>query len=197
MAYLLLQGKPEVSKSRLSSILSLDQRIGLMKFGIANMVTMVGLDDLLILAEDASASELGTAFGVRTIVQSDPDVNNSLDQMLERETLHTYGFVTIVSNDLPFLDNIDLLPTMKDTNEVQITPDQHLRGTNMLRLSTRSPFRFHYGVDSFSKHLAEARSRELKLRVLGNPMAFDIDTPEDFELARELFPTSSLWGGTP
>jgi len=89
----------------------------------------------------------------------------------------------VVPTDLCRLGNIDPYLGTHPTRPL-ITPDQRLDGTSLLRVPLDPLPRFHYGPHSFAKHL-KAYSPAIDVR--GIPTAMDIDTPDDWTLAMEVF----------
>jgi len=185
IAYLALQGSPHLSKSRLGTVLDLEHRLELMRFGIAHLVSLAPAQSLLLLAEDEEAVEIGRALRVPTIIQPDPDLNRALGPVIAGLT--DVDAVVVLPSDLVFLESLE--PWGPEvTGDLLLTPDQRLEGTNVLRIATRfSDFPFAYGTRSLIRHLTAAREAHMAVRLVGEARALDLDWPTDLELARELF----------
>jgi 2-phospho-L-lactate guanylyltransferase len=192
IAHLALQGSPHVSKSRLGDILTAEQRLGLMRFGIARLASLAPAGTLWLLAEDEEAGAMGRTLGVPTIVQPHPDLNRSLGPVIQG--FDQFDAVTVLPSDLVFLES--LAPWGPEVaGDLLLTPDQRLEGTNVLRIATRlASFPFSYGPDSFARHLAAGREAGLSVRLVGEAQALDLDWPNDLELARELFAHAPVFG---
>jgi 2-phospho-L-lactate guanylyltransferase len=64
-----------------------------------------------------------------------------------------------------------------------IAPCRHRTGTNALLLRPPGLIPFAFGPDSFAAHCAAARAAGVEPVVhRANSLAFDLDTPEDWEL---------------
>ncbi len=85
--------------------------------------------------------------------------------------------VTVAHSDLPRARGIGRLRAFPG---VTLVPDRHHNGTNIVRVPTRSGFRFSYGPGSFRRHLDECERIGLPAWVLEEPaLAFDVDVPAD------------------
>ncbi|WP_298210470.1 hypothetical protein [Ferrimicrobium sp.] len=194
VAFVVLQGDPATSKSRLSSVLSSPQRTALTRFCLHRITTLVNQNSLYLLAENQQAADEGHRFAITSILQEGDDLNAALRSFINSPALQGYRCVTILPNDLPFLATLEPY-TLRPTQAVCfITPDSHLSGTNLLRIPTaaQDPI-FAYGQNSFLHHAQGARARGLDVEVTPCPRALDIDTPDDLILAQETFPDSELW----
>ena len=70
---------------------------------------------------------------------------------------------------------------------VVICRDRHGRGTNALYLKRSSDFRFRFGENSATEHIAEAAVHGLTaIRLESGGLSFDLDTPEDYRDLAEL-----------
>lgn len=192
IAYLALQGSPHVSKSRLGEVLTPDERVNLMRFGIARLAAIVPTGRLWLLAEDEEAAAMGRGLGLPTMVQPDPDLNRSLGPVIRG--FDRFDAVTVLPSDLVFLE--DLAPWgPAATGDLLLTPDQRLEGTNVLRIAPRlADFPFSYGPQSFVRHLESARRLGIEVRLVGEARALDLDWASDLELARELFAEAEVFG---
>jgi hypothetical protein len=62
-----------------------------------------------------------------------------------------------------------------------VAPDHQEQGTNALALAPAEHDFFRFGPDSFQAHLAAAKARGMKVRILRRPgLAHDLDTPEEY-----------------
>lgn len=194
VAFVVLQGDPATSKSRLSAVLSPEQRMVLTRFCLQRITDLTELDTLYLLAENEQAANEGLRLAITPILQQGVDLNAAIRAIVTSSALKAYRCVTILPNDLPFLASLEAYRQRPTARISLVTPDSHLSGTNLLRVPTsvQDPI-FAYGQDSFFHHIQGAKVRELAVEVTPCPSAFDIDTPEDLILAREIFPDSELW----
>ena len=62
-----------------------------------------------------------------------------------------------------------------------ICSDEDGSGTNALFVNPPQEFTFHFGPDSFYKHIQEAEKRGMIVQVISSPgMSFDIDNESDW-----------------
>jgi 2-phospho-L-lactate guanylyltransferase len=92
----------------------------------------------------------------------------------------------VISADLPLLTGRDLQALTARDAAVVIGPDRHLTGTNALLLRLDSlpgeqPFRFRFGIGSYTRHVAEAERQGIETATaLTRGTMFDLDTPADW-----------------
>lgn len=115
-----------------------------------------------------------------------PDPGGGLNAALEaaRRTLVHLGAgeLIILSADLPLVTvaDIDLLMAQGRRTGFALASDVACTGTNALYLMPSAPFRFQFGHDSRSKHLAEAARLGLTSGIVQTPgLACDLDNVED------------------
>lgn len=85
--------------------------------------------------------------------------------------------VVVAAGDLPLAEDLGWVTGFEG---ITIVPDRRHDGTNVIAVPTARPFGFSYGPGSFSRHLAEARSLDVPLRVVyASPLAWDVDLPAD------------------
>jgi 2-phospho-L-lactate guanylyltransferase len=194
VAYLVLQGDPATSKSRLSAMLSREQRQRLTRYCLERVRGIVGNDNLFMLAENRAAVSEGQLLDIKTIQQHGDDLNSALAAARSAPELCSYQAAIVIPNDLPFLVDLGAHQLGPFDRQCLITPDTHLSGTNLLRvpISFGQPI-FSFGLNSFSNHVRAARAQELEVRVAPCPNAMDLDTPNDLILAQEIFPEAELW----
>lgn len=92
----------------------------------------------------------------------------------------------VISADLPLLTGRDLRNLVARDAAVVVAPDRHLTGTNALLLRLDSlpgerPFRFRFGIGSYTRHVAEAERQGIETTTaLTRGTMFDLDTPDDW-----------------
>ncbi|MBL4894294.1 MAG: 2-phospho-L-lactate guanylyltransferase [Emcibacter sp.] len=110
------------------------------------------------------------------------DLNKALEQAADAARKAGIDALLSISCDLPNLrvDDISALLAAAKQGHMVIAPDKSRTGTNALLLSPAGAIRYHYGINSFSHHLAAAKKAGLtSLSLLRDGLAQDIDTPED------------------
>jgi len=188
-------------KSRLSEILSEEERVELNKQSFADTIEILKqvdmITDILVVSRDSDVLTAAREMGVRTVTENGtPELNNAL----RRASLFSKAFSTegilIVPADLRLLTPEDVREFLKARTEgptIVIAPDRRHQGTNMLFSNPADLLTFSFGQDSFHKHTLLAESKGVKVVVVENErIALDLDTPEDYELLKLREPVSVL-----
>jgi 2-phospho-L-lactate guanylyltransferase len=178
------------SKSRLSNVLSADDRFALMQemflhvMGILRQIAT--LDEILVVSKDATILDLANGFGVQTFSKENPsNLNGAVGKSAEFAWENGAQSIVVLPADLAMLDvsGVELLLTTPA--RVVICPDERFDGTNALLLRDLPDFTFRYGDESFQKHLGEAARLDLVAQVVYSPsIEFDLDTPADLQRYR-------------
>lgn len=176
------------AKSRLSPVLTVDQRQRLAEQCALRVVEFAGSDRTLVVCDDPGVAEWAQQQRVRTLTVSSVGLNASLQEALPIiAAKFDPADVVIVHGDLAFpagLSTLDHLAPIGDEHSGRafIIPDRHGTGTNVLGLGADLLNRwcFTYGPDSFQSHCALARTLSATLEIIRQTdLGFDIDTPED------------------
>ena len=106
-------------------------------------------------------------------------LNHELQSLAEMLGPHP---LLIIHADLPLVSSDDIAALLAEPLEgCAIAPDREGTGTNALALRDPSGFAFAFGVDSFARHLEEARDGARIVARQG--LGLDIDTPDDLDAA--------------
>lgn len=176
------------AKSRLSPVLSAEQRRRLAEQCARRVIECAGIDRTLVVCDDPQVANWAERSGANVLHVSAVGLNASLHQALPRVVTDLEpADVVIVHGDLAFpeaLSSLDHIAPLGDeqVNRVFIIPDRHGTGTNVLGLGATliDRWRFHYGPDSFQSHCTVARTLSASVNVISHAdLAIDIDTPED------------------
>jgi len=168
----LIPYKPKNPKTRLSAILSQEERE---KFAFAM------LEDVVSAAKDAMCTPVivGTELFDSEMVQvtvTDADLNKSLNEILPT----TEQNILIIMADLPLADEASIRRVTSTTKDMAIVPGRG-GGTNAIYI--RDPKKFHvdYYGESFSKHMKIAQDAGLSVDVIDSfRLHTDIDEDDDF-----------------
>lgn len=98
--------------------------------------------------------------------------------------------LAVIHADLPQLsaDDVACLLAAADACGSALAPDRHGTGTNALALQSAWSFGFAFGPGSFARHAGQLP----EARIVRRPgFSFDLDTPEDLDLAVEAGVTAS------
>jgi 2-phospho-L-lactate guanylyltransferase len=185
---LVLARDPTGAKTRLSSILDADIRVGL----------------VLAMLEDVLAAARGVTLA-RTFVATESDAVKAVAERSDVEILAvprsgtneaaTYGLhaaaeagtaaALVLAADLPLIAraDIDALVEAARHAPVVIGSDRHRRGTNALLLSPPLAIAPGFGTDSCRVHRERARRARVGATVvLRRGLSYDIDEVEDLRL---------------
>ena len=178
-------------KSRLSSVLSGEERAALCERFLQKTLTLAcavtGSEAIRVVSSDRKAVQLAGDFGVRGVDDPDGDLNSALVRAVEHtirpDLKDALRDVLVLPIDLVLATPAQLTRMLAVAGDLVLTPDRAGHGTNLLRLTGRiaREFRFQYGENSFSRHLAEAHRLDSRAEVLRDPdLGFDVDTPADY-----------------
>ena len=191
-ALLVIPIKPFASaKGRLSQVLSPAQRAQLARECAERVVKSAGDLSVLVVTDTSDNNEVpawAREFGAECLMQVSTGLNGAVNDAMAYARNNNFTHVLIAHSDVPLAHNI---AQFLEADTVCIVPDAAHDGTNVLALPTALPFSFHYGVGSFSAHVAEAMSHGLAPRIaLSDEWALDLDEPEDLHHPRihEEFP---------
>ncbi|MFO7968225.1 MAG: 2-phospho-L-lactate guanylyltransferase [Archaeoglobaceae archaeon] len=178
MVKIVIPFKPQSPKSRLSDILTLQERSRLVELMLLDVVETAKLcsDDVMILA-----SEMG-GFNCDCVIKEDPrDLNTALNSVIKESIVGQGGAgvgAAVVMSDLPLLTPETLKEFLDCEGDIVIAPGRR-GGTNLL-LIRDGRFRVSYHYGSFHKHLQTAGGLGIGARVFDSFYAStDIDDKDD------------------
>lgn len=182
-------------KSRLAHLLSPDERarliLGFLQQTLAILTAQAAVTGALVISSDPAVLALAAAQGATTHAESGArGLNRAVADGVETAVLAGATQTLIVPADLPFIQAADVAQLLAanpaepgGTPRMIICPDRHQQGTNALLLSPPTRFNFHYGPNSFQRHLREAQRLGLAPAVLELPgLQFDLDTEGDWQI---------------
>jgi 2-phospho-L-lactate guanylyltransferase len=168
----LIPYKPKNPKTRLSAILSQEERE---KFAFAM------LEDVVSAAKDAMCTPVivGTELFDSEMVQvtvTDADLNQSLNEILPSVEQN----ILIIMADLPLADEASILRVTSTTKDMAIVPGRG-GGTNVMYIKDPKKFHVDYYGASFSKHMKIAQDAGFSVEVIDSfRLHTDIDEDDDF-----------------
>ena len=169
------------AKSRLAPALKPEER-RLLAFAMTRDVlrTVSEFGTVTVLSRPGLyAEDIEIAGDVFEILESDLDLNDALNELIEDEARRGWQKdILIVMADLALLAKNDIIGILNCPGDVVLSPGRG-GGTNMILIN--SPvFRTCYRGLSFPKHLAFAREAGLEATIFESfRAACDIDQPED------------------
>jgi len=175
-------------KSRLSGVLSDDQRAALnKKLLIHTLNTITPLPELaqvLVVSRDPEALAIARAQGARTVLEDGtPHLNIAITRATAVASMYNAAGVLILPADLPQMVPEDVTVMVKAASSspaVVIAPDHRRQGTNALLVKPAGLLKYSFGENSFQRHIAQAEEKGAKVSVIELPsLARDVDYPED------------------
>lgn len=186
-------------KSRLSGILSVEERVRLTSDMVRHMLCVLAetpqIARTLVVSRDPAALKLARRQGARTFAESaNSNLNDALARAAQIAAAQQARGILILPADLPFLRRQDVEALLEPAlamvgarsdmitrRMIALCPDQVEDGTNALFVAPPVGFNFHYGPGSFRRHQDEAARLGMSVHVVSTRGArFDLDTEEDW-----------------
>jgi 2-phospho-L-lactate guanylyltransferase len=180
--------KFENSKSRLSAILSLQERVQLSRLMLEDTLATLGkcrsLAEIAIVSADERAGEIAKSRGATLLSQSqDAGVNSAVAVADRYATQQKHASATIViPQDLPLLGASDIAGICSAATGrcIVICPSLRYDGTNLLLRMPPEVISTSYDNNSYDSHILSARANGAAVRVIEQEhLMFDIDTQDD------------------
>ena len=174
-------------KSRLSSVLSVEERMALtleMFRHIATTLQQVSsIDEIMVVTRDKEITTAAVECGTRVFSEEDPvQLNTALAASAEFAWQSGVDSIIVIPSDLGLLNAADVEQLLTEKGQVVICPDDKFDGTNALLVRNLPRFVFRYGEQSFMKHLEEASLNGQTAQVVyADSIEFDLDTPADWQ----------------
>jgi 2-phospho-L-lactate guanylyltransferase len=148
------------------------------------------IDQIAVISHDPSALHVSRQMGVRTIQETrNTEINNALRKATQAIMASNASKLLIIPADLPLIqpeDVSDLLSRSKFEEEIIISPDSKMCGTNALFMNPIGILDYEFGLWSFRKHVEQAQRKKIHVEIYNNDrIAFDLDLPEDLEFLRK------------
>ena len=180
-------------KSRLSGILSVEERTKLNRNMLSNMLTCVRnvsqIDYFIVISYDPTTLALARELGAKTVLESRI---TTLNRALRKATAVAKAFnstqVLILPADLPLINKVDLnsfIQLRGKPPEIIISSDYRQNGTNALLVNPIGALDYDFGEWSFKKHIEQAERKRLRIGISNiDSFKYDLDIPEDLELLK-------------
>jgi 2-phospho-L-lactate guanylyltransferase len=179
----------ENSKTRLSSILDVDDRICLSLLMLEDTLQILSVVHLLaqviIVSADKRVKEIGVRYGANFLLEEKEGGVNSAVALADSYCMKEAAEATLViPYDLPLLDSTDISKACeaaeKESRCIVICPSLRYDGTNMLLRKPPSIIETFYDTDSYHMHIKVATRLGIPIKHLfSKAVMHDIDTPED------------------
>lgn len=175
--------KKDNAKSRLSEVLSKTQRE---EFALTMLYDVVKaliesdiFTDIDILHSSLSSIINDNYPSDVNILVSDKNLNNALNEYLEKASSHTNDEILIIMADMPLITKKQILQMIVLKGDVIIAPGSR-GGTNALLIRRPDVFHVDYYGTSFLDHLRISKEAGLDVDIFDSFMvSTDIDEPDD------------------
>jgi 2-phospho-L-lactate guanylyltransferase len=169
-------------KSRLGAVLSLGQRLDLVRDMLAHVIGQCRQAKLVSQIAVLSPERDQVPVDIPVLADSGDGLNAALGQA--QASLQRLGVreLLVLPADLPGLSaaDIDAVIAAGRTSGCALASDATGRGTNALFLRLPTDFDYRFGIDSLAAHRQAAAQQGLQAQVLTLPgLALDVDTPAD------------------
>jgi 2-phospho-L-lactate guanylyltransferase len=177
------------AKSRLSNVLTTDQRYQLAEAMFRHVLDVVSTAQLVtgvvVISRDTKALAIARDMGAKTIQESAvSDLNPALMRATAVVSSWRADAVLILPADLPFVnvDDIRGLIKLSAENSIVLSTDSEGDGTNALLVRPPGLIEYAYGRGSFLKHAQNAHRVGGKVvSYYSERLLLDIDYPEDLQ----------------
>ncbi len=167
------------AKLRLAPALSPDRRAELARTMAERVLRSAGDLPAAVVCDDRDVAAWARNLGALVIWEPGRGLNGAVAAGVAHLGSAGVQLVVVAAGDLPLADD---LRWVTEFDGITIVPDRRQDGTNVIAVPTSRPFGFSYGPGSFSRHLAEARTLDVGIRVVyASPLGWDVDLPADLE----------------
>jgi 2-phospho-L-lactate/phosphoenolpyruvate guanylyltransferase len=177
------------AKQRLSTVLSPEEREGLARTMLADLLSTLrqcpSVSGVLIVSQESAAHALAARYGASILAEE----VRGLSRAVAQGGQHLAGLgehnMLMLPGDVPLATSEEIEAVIHAHNNqssprLTIVADREGYGTNALALSPPSLMQFQFGHRSFQAHCAAAAELGATVCQLNLPgLAFDIDTPND------------------
>jgi len=173
------------SKTRLSHLFNVQER---------RLLTLAMLEDVLnalksseletvVVGSDTEVEGFVKNFGITFLKEKGQGLNPALNQAVRWCVRNHSEAVLALPADVPLITTRDLNTLMKMTlNDCAVIAPSKNGGTNALLVSPPEAIPPSFGVNSFKRHLAKARTKNIHLKIyISANIMLDIDSEGDLE----------------
>ncbi len=182
----------ENAKTRLSSILSHDDRISLASIMLDETLQILSnttcIQKVIVVSSDDRARKIASSHGCDFLREvKDNGVNSAVGLADNYSMTHHADASIVVPQDLPLLHHLEISKVCglaeNEKKCIVICPSQRYDGTNVLLRKPPDVIPTFYDSNSYESHISAARDIRLQTKVyLSRKLMLDIDVPEDMQL---------------
>jgi 2-phospho-L-lactate guanylyltransferase len=180
-----------MSKSRLSSLLSLEERetlaLFLLKRTIKTLRVSSHIGEVVIVSRDKEVRSIAEQQHIHFLRENGDELNQALEQATRWAIEREFPAILILPLDIPFLrtKDIDLIVVLGQKRQqiIVISPDREMVGTNALFVKPPGILSYQFGINSFHRHRQQCRERGMDIEVYkSTDISFDVDSVSDYQI---------------
>ena len=178
--------KLEMAKSRLSSLLTDDERkqfcLKMLEDVLITVKSVRVIHQIIVISKDPVVLQIAENFGATFLKERKTGLNEAVSQAIGRCIQRGAASALILPADIPLVAPADLnrMLSLGERASMVISSSRSGRGTNALLLTPPNASPPFYGPSSFQRHIEEAPKRRISLcRLKSQRIALDIDTVKD------------------
>jgi 2-phospho-L-lactate guanylyltransferase len=165
------------AKGRLAPALSPEARAALAVTMARRVIKSAGALPVAVVCDDREVAAFARDLGALVIWEPGRGLNGAVHEGVRRLGEAGARLVVVAAGDLPLADDLGWVTRFAG---ITIVPDRSHDGTNVMALPGDGRFQPSYGPGSFARHLDQARTLGLPVRVVNAPrLAWDVDLPAD------------------
>jgi len=173
------------AKRRLSPALDAGDRAALSRRLAAGVIAAAAPLPAAVVCDDREVAGWARSLGALVIWEPGRGLNGAVAAGVAHLAGQGVATVMVAHGDLAEPEELGDLWAAHPGVGVTLVPDGRDDGTNVVVVPTATAFRFSYGPGSFRRHLDEATSLGLAVRVVrGSALSLDIDLPSDLPIHR-------------
>ncbi len=179
----------EKSKSRLSKLLTLNERVNLSIHMLRDVLTTLKKVNfrlrVIVVSCDQRIKGIAKDFSFSFLKEKTlKGLNSAIKEAIETYVRDEDSSVLIIPSDIPMIkpEDLEFLINQMERRCIVISPSKDWKGTNALLMNPPSAVPPLFGEESFKRHREKAFSRGLKVKTCYLPrVALDIDTEKDLQ----------------
>ena len=178
--------KLDTAKSRLSPLLSLTERkqfcLEMLKDVLTTIKTAKYIQQTVVTSKDNAALQVAKDSNALSFRESKLGLNQAVLEVINWCIMKGALSTLILPADIPSVTPLDLndIFIQEKNPGIVISPSKSGEGTNALLLAPPNVIPTFYGPHSFRRHIKEALTMGINIRILRSPrVALDIDTVQD------------------
>jgi len=193
----------EMCKSRLASLLSLEEReafaLYLLRRTIKTLQVSSHIDEVVVVSRDNDVRFIAELKHIHFLRENGDDLNEALEQATRWAVERDFPEILILPVDIPFLStkDIDFIVALgrKKQQVIVISPDREMLGTNALFVKPPGVLNYQFGINSFQCHLQKCRERQMDIEVYeSKDISFDVDSVSDYKILLDRgLSSKTLW----